>query len=338
MLRGLIVLATAWLVFAAKDARTRADDPAVSSVKNSENRSLLLADDRARAAVGAGSVVGAGQPLTAAALLQAGRGFSLWSALPVDTESASKVPALVNLESVKDETPVRSGEEGLAFCEALVKAHKTSNEAFQNSATRGLTYANLFLEPTLHRGKVVHFEGRLKRLVRFEPPEETKLDGVTDQYEGWMFNPDTLGANPVCVVFTDLPAGLEPGDKLDVRVGFDGYFFKKYRYKGADTLRDAPLLIGHTIIVKQIPAKADAEEGGLFSSFIAVIFMVLLGCVFFLAFALTMWYRRSDQQVQQRVSNAQASSFMEPGAGQESQDNPAVNGNEKSAAETSKQN
>lgn len=275
-------------------------------------------------------MVGAGQPLTVAALLQGGRGFSLWSALPVDTESSdTRVPPLVNLESIKDETPVRSGEEGLAFCEALVKAHKTSNQVFQNSATRGLSYANLFLEPTLHRGKVVHFEGRLKRLIRFEPPEETKLDGVTDQYEGWMFNPDTLGANPVCVVFTDLPAGLEPGDKLDVRVGFDGYFFKKYRYKGADTLRDAPLLIGHTIIVKQIPAKTDAEEGGLFSSFMAVTFMVLLGCVFFLAFALTMWYRRSDQQVQQRVSNAQASTFfMEPGAGEERQDNPAVNGAE----------
>src|SRR5713226_353770 len=267
LLRGLIAASLAGLVLGARDIRAWADEPAVSSVKDSENRSLLQSDDRARAAVGAGSGVGVIQPLTVVALLQAGRGFSLWSALPVESESGdSKVPPLVNLESVRDETPVRSGEEGLAFCEALVKAHKTSNHTFQNSVTKGLTYANLFYESKLCRGKVVHFEGRLRRLIRFEPPGETKLDGVTDQYEGWVFDPEIYGANPVCVVFTELPAGLEPRDKLDVRVSFDGYYFKKYRYKAADNWRDAPLLIGHTIIVKQMPAKADAEEGGLFSS------------------------------------------------------------------------
>jgi hypothetical protein len=325
LLRGLIAASLAWLVLGAWDIGAWADEPAVSSVKDSENRSLLKLDDQARAAVGAGSVVSAGQPMIAAALLLAGRGFSLWSALPAETDLVdSKVPPLVNLESVKDETPVRSGEEGLAFCEALVKAHKTSNQTFHNNATRGLTYANLFLEPKLHRGKVVHFEGRLKRLARFEPPEETKLDGVTDRYEGWIFDPEIYGANPVCVVFTDLPAGLEPGDKLDVRVSFDGYYFKKYRYKAADNWRDAPLLIGHTIIAKQMPAKVDAEQGGLFSSVMAVVFMVLLGCVFFVAFALTLWYRRSDQQVQQRISNAQASSFVEPGAAEEPENKPAL--------------
>jgi len=309
-----IVFLTVWFSWVARDVRGWADEKGVSSEKNSANQSLLKADDRTRAAVGAGSVVGAGQPLTAAALLQAGAGFSLWSGLPENPSSEeSKAPPLVNLESVEDNTPVRSGEEGLAFCEALVKAHKTSNQTFQNSVTRGLTYANLFLESKLHRGKVFHFEGRLKRLSRFEPPEETKLDGVADQYEGWIFDPDIYGANPVYVIFTDLPAGLEPADKLDVRVSFDGYFFKRCRYKAADTWRDAPLLIGHTIIVNQKPAKPDAEEGGFFSGFMAVTFLVLLGCVFFLAFALTIWYRRSDRLVQTRVTNAQASTFVEPG-------------------------
>jgi hypothetical protein len=302
----------------ARDVRGWADEKAVSSEKNSANQSLLKADDRTRAAVGAGSVVGTGQPFTAAALLQAGTGFSLWSGLPENpSPEDSKVPPLVNLESVKDETPIRSGEEGLAFCEALVKAHKTSDQAFQNSVTRGLLYANLYNEPGLHRGKVVHFEGRLRRLIRFEPPEETKLDGVTDRYEGWIFAPEIYGANPVCVNFTDLPAGLEPGDKLDVRVSFDGYFFKRYRYKAADTWRDAPLLIGHTIIVNQKPVQSEAEEGGFFSGFMAVTFLVILGCVFFLALALTMWYRRSDRLVQTRVSNAQASTFVEPGLEEE---------------------
>jgi len=304
----------------ARDIRGQADEKAAAEP-------LLKLDDRTRAAVAAGSVVGASQPLTAAALLQAGTGFSLWSGLPENPSVEEfRAPPLVNLESVTDETPLRSGEEGLAFCEALVKAHKTSNQAFQNSVTRGLLYPNLYNEPKLHRGKVAHYEGRLRRLIRYEPPEETKLDGVTDRYEGWIFNPETYGANPVCVNFTDLPAGLEPSDKLDVRVSFDGYFFKRYRYKAVDTWRDAPLLIGHTIIVNQKQGKADAEEGGFFSGFMAVTFLALLGCVFFLAFALTMWYRRSDRLVQTRVSNAQASGFVEPGVAEQEHDKPEADG------------
>ena len=270
-------------------------------------------DDRTRAAAAAGSVVGFSEPVTAFTLVQAGNGFSLWSGLPENVEAdVSKAPPLVNLESVKDKEPIRSGEEGLAFCEALVKAHQTSDQAFAQSATRNLTYANLFNEPQLHRGKVIHFEGRLRRLARFEPPAETKLDGIKDQYEGWMFDPERYGANPLCVYFTDLPDGLEPGDKLDVRVSVDGYFFKIYRYKAADGTRDAPLLIGRTLTLKQAPAKPDSEEGGLFSSIMAVAFMAALGGVFLLALLLTLWYRRSDQQVQQRLTTAQASSFAMP--------------------------
>ncbi len=302
----------------------RTDEKA--GVQEDNRSSSLPKDDRTRAAMAAASAVAVNQPLSACALVQAGTGYSLWSGLPENPEpESSQAPPLVNLESVKDSLPVQSGEEGLAYCEALVKAHQTSQQAFAKSATRKLTFGNLFNEPQLHRGKVVHWEGRLKRLTRYEPPGETKLDGVKDRYEGWIFDPDNYGAHPVCVIFTVLPDGLEPGDKLDVRVSFDGYFFKKYRYQAADVLRDSPLLIGHTIIVKQAPVKSDSEEGGFFSGIMAVTFLAVLGGVFFLAFLLTLWYRRSDRVVQARLINAQASTFMlPPGETEESeiQDKP----------------
>jgi hypothetical protein len=278
-----------------------------------DNRNSSSHDDRTHAAMAAASAVAVNQPLTAWALLQAGAGFSLWSGLPEKLEpETAKAPPLLNLDSVQDGTKLLPGEESLAFCEALVKAHQTSQRAFSNSATRSLTYGNLFNEPQLHRGKVVHLEGRLKRLIRYEPPSETKTDKIKDRYDAWIFDPDNYGANPFYVVFTDLPAGLEPGDKLDVRVSFDGYFFKKYRYQAADVLRDAPLLIGHTIILKQAPVKSDSEEGGLFSGIMAVTFLGVLGGVFLLAFLLTLWYRRNDRAVQMRLINAQASTFQLP--------------------------
>jgi hypothetical protein len=263
--------------------------------------------------VAAAGAAASNQPVTAAGMIQAGAGFNLWSGF-TDNPSPenSQVPPLVNLESVKDNTPIRSGEESLAYCEALVKAHQTSEQVFQRNATRTLSYANLYHEPEMHRGKVVHFEGRLRRLLRAEPPAETKLDGVKDTYEGWMFDAEHYGANPLCVNFTELPEGLEPGDKLDIRVSFDGYFFKIYRYRAADGMRDAPLLIGHTINLKQSPVKSDSEESSIFSGMMTVTFLAVLGCVFFLAFVLTLWYRRSDRLVQARLQNAQASSFVPP--------------------------
>jgi len=304
----------------------RADEKAAGDEDN--RKASLPKDDRTRAAMAAGSAVAVYQPVTTVALVQAGMGFSLWTGLPENLEpETGQPPPLVNLESVKDSEPIRSGEEGLAYCEAVVKAHQTSENVFRKSATRSLTFANLFNEPDLHRGKVVHFEGRLRRLVRYEPPTETKIDGIKDLYEGWMFDPDRYGANPVCVVFTELPTGLEPGDKLDVKASFDGYFFKKYRYKAADGLRDSPLLIGHTITLKQAPANSDSEEGGFFSGMLAVTFLAVLGGVFFLAFLLTLWYRRSDRLVQTRLLNAQASTFVMPEAGPEeteSMDQPAA--------------
>ena len=72
-------------------------------------------------------------------------------------------------------------------------------------------------------------------------------------YEGWIFD-DLYIANPFCVLFTELPPGLHVGEKLEYRVGFDGYFFKRYRYKdGQGTVRDCPLFIGRTLAVQPAP-------------------------------------------------------------------------------------
>jgi hypothetical protein len=164
---------------------------------------------------------------------------------------------------------------------------------------------------------VVHFEGRLKRLVRYDPPKSTKLDGLKDQYEGWMFDPDNYGANPVCVVFTHLPSGLEPGDKLNVHGAFDGYFFKRYRYKAGDGWRDAPLLIGHTLVLRQ-PARQSSEDEGTFSGLLMSSAWVLIIGTIVVGVALFWWYRRNDRVLQDRLAAANPPTFSEPPAGPES--------------------
>src|SRR6266849_4116015 len=117
-----IALLAVSCVLCAGKAWGRADEKAGASARNPDASSQVIVDDRMRAAVAAGSVVAVRQPVAAYALFQAGTGFSLWSGLPESLEpESSKAPPLVNLESVKDSEHIRSGEECLAFCEALVK-------------------------------------------------------------------------------------------------------------------------------------------------------------------------------------------------------------------------
>jgi hypothetical protein len=296
----------------------RAEEPARENQTKAEITTTRRMDNRTKAAVAAGSVAGAENPFTVFALLRAGQEFSLWQRLPdfSEPEMNAGVPPLLNLDAVEDGTPMQSGEEELAFGEALVKAFKTSQEAFQKSATRQLLYANLFYEPQRHRGQVVHFEGRLKRLLRSDPPESTKLDGVQDRYEGWIFDVDNYGANPVCVMFTHLPSGLEPGDKLNVRVAFDGYFFKRYRYQdGEGKLRDAPLLIGHTLVLRE--SSQESSEGTLSGLLMSAAWILIIGTII-VGVVLFWWYRRNDRELQRRLAAVNPPNFDEPPAGAES--------------------
>ena len=62
-----------------------------------------------------------------------------------------------------------------------------------------------------------------------------------------------------------MPAGLKPAVQIEQRISFDGYSYKRYRYKAADNLkaneaREAPLLIGHTVLLIKPPAETGMME------------------------------------------------------------------------------
>ena len=63
-----------------------------------------------------------------------------------------------------------SAYETEAYCEALYKATLVSLGAFANSARRDLTIADLLNEPQRYRGQVMHFEGKVRRIRRLDPP------------------------------------------------------------------------------------------------------------------------------------------------------------------------
>lgn len=218
------------------------------------------------------------------------------------------------LAGIEDRTPVRNADENLfeaqAYTFVLVQAHQLSAAALAKAARRDVRYIHLFEEPGTYRGQVIHLEGQLRMLRRFSAPRLAVKEGVPELYEAWVF--DALNYyNPYCVLLTELPPGVQVGERLDYQVTCDAYFFKRYRYKAGDGTRDAPLLIGKTVTVKAVPAAVPESEWSFGKMFLPVFLsfvMVTVGLVV----GLTYWFRRGDRRVHEQVRRTVAPNFRPP--------------------------
>jgi cbb3-type cytochrome oxidase subunit 3 len=205
-------------------------------------------------------------------------------------------------------------EESQAFSQVLVLANYSSTRAFQRAARHDLSYANLYQESAKYRGEVVHLTGRLLRLIRFDPPLEAAGQGVSSYYEAWIFS-DGYGNNPYCAICVELPPGLKPAPKIEgVEVACDGYFYKRFRYKAADSYRpeqyrDAPVVIGHglTILARSEPQGPQTWGHGVMVVFVAGVSLSVLFVI-----ALTVWFRYSDHRVRRRLQMAREANLVLP--------------------------
>jgi hypothetical protein len=256
-------------------------------------------------------------PFALLGVLQAGDAFGCWSL--VDTENLPRIPFDL-LRRVRDEEPIPkldSGDLELdAYLVALLYSARYSEAAFRDKA-RKATFAEMFNEPRRLRGDVVVFSGEMVRLREADAPRQVgdKAD-FAHVYEGWVFNHDLYGPNPLCVLFTRLPVGLEPAEKMRVPVTVYGVFFKTYRYKAGDNLKGnewrlAPLLIGRVAVR---PEAAKPEDHGWAYGLLPTFLGLLVG-VGALVVVLALWYLRSDAHVRRRLRAARRAELVLPTPG-----------------------
>jgi hypothetical protein len=220
------------------------------------------------------------------------------------------------LGGVEDKAPVRSANENYYEAQAynylLVKSHKASSDSLNKAARRDMTFAHLFEEPEKYRGEIVHLEGTLKRLRRFDAPSVAAKDGVPQLYEGWIFT-DSSFNNPCCVILSELHPDIHVGEKVEIPVVFDGYFFKRYRYKAVDGhWRDAPLLIGKELRLSPSAASSREDEAFTFAHLFLPAFLAVLCGTAGLALGLLWWFRRGDRHVHAGLYHISDPLFPEP--------------------------
>jgi hypothetical protein len=244
------------------------------------------------------------------ALLDAGHYHQVWP--------PEKAPALLSgrLENVEDSKPVqsfnRNVDEHNAYTYVLYTADWTPTPVLARGARRDLTYAHLMGQPRKHRGQLVHVEGTLRQVRRFDPPADAKAVGVHHDYEGWIFE-DGDSQHPWCVKFTELPPGVPVAEKLDVPVAFDGYFFKKYGYESAGRqFREVPLLIGHAPAVRQMPAEAGESGATTFGRYLLPGVFAVIASTALLILTLGWWFRRGDRRVWTRLEGTRDRGYPEP--------------------------
>jgi hypothetical protein len=141
---------------------------------------------------------------------------------------------------------------------------------------------------------------------KMEPSQKLRAAGLDAAYEGWLVPQDEPRGNPVCVVFTDLPEGIELG-RVNKWVSFAGYSFKLMRYESGEHDKDdptknvtkrAPLLLGRTLISQPDPDAPSSISWNVFVQVALMVFLGLLGT----AGSLAWWFRRGDVRAKQEIT------------------------------------
>jgi hypothetical protein len=150
--------------------------------------------------------------------------------------------------------------------------------------------------------ELLHYEGRLALVLEMKPTDALRdLERVERLYEAWI---TPRGADKfVVLVVSELPAGIQPGDRQTANVAFDGYFFKLFHYETREpkdradpdkkVWRKAPLFLGRTFEVRppdpQLGTYSPVMLAGVVTGLAAVVLVAVL---------MGLWFRRGDRRIQ----------------------------------------
>lgn len=209
---------------------------------------------------------------------------------------------------VRDDAPVQheaqNQQEFDAYNEVLAFVHGLPIEKLEKCANRDVTFPDLVKDVRKdYQFKLLYFEGRLKRMRKLEPTKPLAEKGVKNLYEGWMFPRN--GSDPMCVLVTELPAGLEPAVEYPTPkpVTVAGYSFKLIRYESAEPdpknpgqgrVRRAPLLMAHTF---RLLPEEDADAGKAWRTGFVPGILAIVGGISAVTLGLTWWFRRGDRRL-----------------------------------------
>ena len=208
------------------------------------------------------------------------------------------------MQAIGDMTPLADNEMP-AYWRMVKWAYAKPGEELRKLARTDLQFTHLFQAPDKHRGALVDVKLHV-RLMRQHDAAENSAQ-VTRVYEAWGPS-DESQTFPYCVVFVDVPPGIEIKGSCFLDARFVGFFHKKMWYMDAMGVeRTAPLLIGR-MLYDEAAAKQNQPDEGLNVRWIIGIVVSLVGLVL-----LVQWWARVKPPSQRMpmIDEATVDSFLE---------------------------
>lgn len=175
------------------------------------------------------------------------------------------------LATVRDDTFFREGDME-AWEQTFLTLRDAGRESLRRSPAAPVSFSELFGQPRSFRGRLVRLEGTLHRLERLDAPRNHY--GIESYWQGWL-EPAGGPAMPIVVHCLEVPEGMPTGMRIDEPVEITGYFFKRYAYAAADTIRVAPLVMALEPVRK--PSTAAVARGSSLGAWVVVSMAVLVG-------------------------------------------------------------
>ena len=193
--------------------------------------------------------------------------------------------------------------ESKAYDLILAHAHQQPVERLRRYSVKNVPFDNLFrpIKQDYLR-ELLHFEGRLALVLAMKPTDELKsLDGVEQLYEAWI---TPRGSRHfACLVVTELPPGITPGENQTANVAFDAYYFKLFHYESREAKdradpdkkqwHKAPMFLGRTF-----DATAPDEPAATYSPMMLAVVVSGLVALGLVALGMGLWLRRGDRRIQ----------------------------------------
>ena len=167
--------------------------------------------------------------------------------LAVDPAGLSAAPSA--LAKVRDDTFFRDADLD-AWLQTWLTLKDLGQSGLAKAAAERVSFGELFGQPKSFRGRLVRVRGTMHRVEELKAPDNNYA--VDRYWQGWL-EPAGGPASPIVVQFLELPPGMPTGLKIHEPVDVVGYFFKRYAYNAADTIRVAPLVMALQPAWKPLP-------------------------------------------------------------------------------------
>ena len=156
---------------------------------------------------------------------------------PITADELSADPGA--LARVRDDTFFREADLD-AWLQTWITLRDAGAAGLAKTRPPRVSFGELFGQPRSFRGRLVRFRGTLHRVEHLSAPQNNY--NIEGYWQGWL-EPAGGPASPIVVHFLELPPGMPTGMKISEPVDVTGYFFKRYAYNAADTIRVAPLVM-----------------------------------------------------------------------------------------------